>query len=151
MINQQNKQNTFKQDKTPFNVDFHRTMLELHHRVSPKEVVIGWYSSTATINNASGLINDILKGEMDVQIAPIHLTLDTDLKNLSLNVRTYTSVPVDFPSISKSDEQRPLAVQFIPLANEIKTSPAENTALDLMSQVSLLKKNMYFVLLFVCL
>jgi len=133
---------TSSEDKTPFNLDFHQTMLDLHHRVSPKEVVIGWYSSTATINASSGFINDIIKGEMEsnnLQIAPIHLTLDTDLKNLSLSVRTYTSVPVDFPSVSKSDEQKSLSLQFISLANEIKTSQAENTALDLMSQVILRK------------
>jgi translation initiation factor 3 subunit F len=121
-------------------------MLELHHRVSPKELVVGWYSSTAKILPSSASINDFYRKEMDLtnaQITPVHLTLDTDLQNLSLTVRTLTSIPIGFPSLAKTvssagDEQQQkqqLGIQFIPLPNEIKTSPAENTALDLMSQV----------------
>jgi len=128
----------------PITGDFHRTMLELHHRVSPKEVLVGWYSTTSTINKVSTQINEFYTQEMQqnqsqtTQISPIHLTLETDLKNLSLSIKTYTSTFVSFPSLAKSvssagDEQKTIGWQFIPITNEIKTTSTENTALDLMN------------------
>ena len=37
-------------------IEYHRTMVDLHLRVNPKEVIVGWYSTGAGITDADALI-----------------------------------------------------------------------------------------------
>lgn len=38
-------------------IEYHKTMLELHLRVNPKEVIVGWYSTGAEIVESDALIH----------------------------------------------------------------------------------------------
>jgi len=38
-------------------IEYHRNMLDLHLRVSPKDVLIGWYSTGAGITDTDALIH----------------------------------------------------------------------------------------------
>ena len=38
-------------------IEYHRNMLDLHLRVSPKDVMIGWYSTGAGITDTDALIH----------------------------------------------------------------------------------------------
>jgi len=33
------------EEQVAVDMDYHRSMYELHHRVNPKEVIVGWYVS----------------------------------------------------------------------------------------------------------
>jgi translation initiation factor 3 subunit F len=79
-------------------------MLALHLRSNRKESVVGWYASAAVDNDASqgspdliadtsSLIHEFYAGEAD-EGDPIHLVVDTTLKDDSISVRAFRSTPV---------------------------------------------------------
>ncbi|WFD29213.1 hypothetical protein MSPP1_000219 [Malassezia sp. CBS 17886] len=72
--------------------EHHRRMLELHQRVNPEEVVLGWYSSSPNLNANSALIQDHYSRETTPHQA-IHLTLNTNVADNTdaLGVRCYVS------------------------------------------------------------
>jgi len=110
-------------EEVAVDMDFHTTMLDLHHRVCPKEVVVGWYSSGYEIDENSVMIHDFYARKMNNP--PIHMTVDTNLTNLSLNVKGYTSVSVVF-------NEKPLGSQFLPIQLEIQAFDAEKIGVDVL-------------------
>lgn len=44
------------QGQVAVDIDFHRTMFELHHRANPKEVIVGWYSTGRGVDQSDALI-----------------------------------------------------------------------------------------------
>jgi translation initiation factor 3 subunit F len=79
--------------------DFNKTMLGLHLRANRKETVVGWYASAANgdsesngdlITDTSSLIHDFYAGEAD-EGDPVHLVVDTRLKEDSLSMRAFKS------------------------------------------------------------
>ena len=84
--------------------DFNKQMLALHLRANRKETVVGWYASSALEDDAaegspdliadtSSLIHEFYAGESD-EGDPIHLVVDTRLKDDSISVRAFRSTPV---------------------------------------------------------
>ncbi|CAO3663837.1 unnamed protein product [Umbelopsis vinacea] len=59
-------------------MEHHRAMFELHQRVNPKEVIVGWYATGSELNSYSALIQDFYSGEV-APFQAVHLTMDTDL------------------------------------------------------------------------
>lgn len=35
-------------EQVAVDMEYHRTMYELHHKVNPKEVIVGWYASSSS-------------------------------------------------------------------------------------------------------
>jgi translation initiation factor 3 subunit F len=79
-------------------------MLALHLRANKKETVVGWYASAAVDNESSegspdliadtsSLIHEFYAGEAE-EGDPIHLVVDTRLKDDSVSVRAFRSTPV---------------------------------------------------------
>jgi translation initiation factor 3 subunit F len=77
-------------------------MLALHLRANRKEVVVGWYASAALgedgaetdlIADTSSLIHEFYAGESE-EGDPIHLVVDTRLKEDAISVKAYRSTPV---------------------------------------------------------
>jgi translation initiation factor 3 subunit F len=77
-------------------------MLALHVRANRKEVVVGWYASAALgedgtetdlIADTSSLIHEFYAGESE-EGDPIHLVVDTRLREDSIAVRAFRSTPV---------------------------------------------------------
>ncbi|CAJ1914327.1 unnamed protein product [Cylindrotheca closterium] len=80
--------------------DFNKQMLALHMRAYRKEAVVGWYASSALedgqgdlIADTSSLIHEFYAGEAD-EGDPIHLVVDTRLKEDAISVRAFKSTPV---------------------------------------------------------
>lgn len=72
-------------------MEHHRTMYELHHRVNPKEVIVGWYATGSNLNSYSALIQDFYSRET-MPYPAIHLTMDTALAVAgkdAMGVKTY--------------------------------------------------------------
>lgn len=108
--------------------EHHRRMLDLHLRVSPEEVVLGWYSTNPDLNANSALIQDHYSRETAPHQA-IHLTLNTnvaDEKN-GLGVQCYVSALL-------GATWKPEDCVFISLPTTLLTSSPEQTALCFLSQ-----------------
>ena len=86
-------------DEVAIGKDFNKQMLSLHLRANRKEQVVGWYASAAVaddsaegtpdlIADTSSLIHEFYAGESD-EGDPIHLVVDTRLKDDSISVRAF--------------------------------------------------------------
>jgi len=104
-------------------MEFHHNMLDLHHRVSPKETIVGWYATGKEINEASVMLHDFYGREMSH--SPIHLTVDTNLTNYSLGVKAFTSSSISF-------NEKVLGFQFFPVPVQLQTLDAEKIGVDLL-------------------
>lgn len=89
-------------DEVAIGKDFNKQMLALHLRANRKEQVVGWYASASDdsaegtpdlIADTSSLIHEFYAGESD-EGDPIHLVVDTRLKDDSVSVRAFRSTPV---------------------------------------------------------
>lgn len=90
-------------DEVAIGKDFNKTMLGLHLRSNRKEVVVGWYASAASGENAqdtpaliadtSSLIHDFYSGETE-EGDPVHLVVDTRLLADKLSIQAFKSTPV---------------------------------------------------------
>jgi len=114
-------------DQVGVDMEFHHNMLELHHKVSPKEVIVGWYATGADINENSVMIHDFYGKEMGASHSPVHLTVDTNLTNYTLSVKAYQSTNISFAS------DKTLGSIFLPLRHEIQTFEAEKIGVELMT------------------
>lgn len=110
-------------DQVGVDMEFLRNMLELHHKVSPREVIVGWYATGNEINEASVMIHDFFFREMSHP--PIHLMVDTNLTNFSLNIRAFSSTNITF-------NDKALASQFLPVPVEIQMLEAEKIGLNML-------------------
>jgi len=112
-------------DQVGVDMEFLHTLLDLHHKVSPKEVIVGWYTTGAEINDASVLIHQFYSREMNH--SPIHLTVDTSLTDSTLSVKAYTSLNISFG-------EKALGCQFLSVPLEIVTFDAEKIGVDVLMQ-----------------
>ncbi|GAM23636.1 hypothetical protein SAMD00019534_068110, partial [Acytostelium subglobosum LB1] len=109
-------------DQIAVEMEFHRKMLDLHMKASPREPIIGWYATGCDINENSVIINNFYREEMNG--TPIHLTVDTGLTNDTMGIHAYHAHALtDHPEAS-------LGTYFAPLPLEILTFEAENAGLD---------------------
>lgn len=102
-------------------MDHHKNLLDLHLRVSPKEVVVGWYASSPTLNSFSALIHNFYTSESSPSPA-IHLTLDPD----TLVFTAYTAAPV-------GTSTKPDHLAFLPVHSVMRVHEHERAGLDLLT------------------
>jgi len=104
-------------------MEFHHNMLDLHHRVSPKETIVGWYATGNEINEASVMLHDFYWRE--INHSPIHLTVDTNLTNYSLSLKAFTSTNITF-------NEKVLGSQFLPVPVQLQAFDSEKIGVDLL-------------------
>eukprot|EP01133_Synstelium_polycarpum_P010901 gene10901-12706_t len=109
-------------DQIAVEMEFHRKMLDLHLKSSPREPIVGWYATGSDINENSVIINNFYREEMNG--TPIHLTVDTGLTNDTMGIHAYHA-----HSLSDQSDAS-LGSYFTPLPMEILTFEAENAGLD---------------------
>lgn len=76
------------------NKEYHNSMYAATRRVSRKEEIVGWFSTTkdgALIVDNSSLVNDFYSQECN---GPIHLVVDANMTGMNLNVRGFVSTPI---------------------------------------------------------
>jgi translation initiation factor 3 subunit F len=103
-------------------MEFLHNMLELHHKIAPKENIVGWYATGNELTEASVIIHEFYGKEMNNN-TPIHLIVDTNLTNFTLSVKAYTNFNISF-------SDKILGTQFLPIPLEIKTLEFDKLALD---------------------
>jgi len=115
-------------DQVALDVEFYKNMFELHKKANPKEIVVGWYATGPDVDEDSVLIHEFFVNE--VQHAPVHLLIDPTLKNATLGIKAFISVPLGI-DVSK----KRFAAQFLPLSLEISASEAEKIGVEAMMRL----------------
>lgn len=70
--------------------EHYRSMYELHQRVNPEEVVLGWYTAGADVSAACTPVHAFFAEDV-APFQPIHVTIDTDalFKTSDMGLRAY--------------------------------------------------------------
>ena len=110
-------------------MDYQKQMLNLHLKANPKEVLVGWYATSAELNTFSALIQNFYSGVGDgtYPYPAVHMTVDTTTGK-GVDVRTYISSPVGVTPERAAD-----SAAFVPVPYEIKYGEADRTGLDLIA------------------
>ncbi|CAG5896374.1 unnamed protein product [Menidia menidia] len=112
------------EDEVAVDMEFAKNMYELHKRVSPTEVIIGWYATGFDITEHSVLIHEYYSREAT---NPIHLTVDTALQSGKMNIRAYVSAQMGVPG-------RTVGVMFTPLSVKYIYYDTERIGVDLLQR-----------------
>uniref|UniRef100_A0A4W4FJU4 Eukaryotic translation initiation factor 3 subunit F n=1 Tax=Electrophorus electricus TaxID=8005 RepID=A0A4W4FJU4_ELEEL len=98
------------EDEVAVDMEFAKNMYELHKKVSPSEVIIGWYATGYDITEHSVLIHEYYSREAQ---NPIHLTVDTALQSNRMNIRAYASAQMGVPGKTVGVMFTPLTVKYV--------------------------------------
>ena len=101
------------------NKDYHNNMYAATRRVSKKEEIVGWFSTTkdgALIVDNSSLVNDFYSQECN---GPIHLVVDANMTGMNLNVRGFVSTPICIGDTAFANMFEELEVEIV--INEAET------------------------------
>ncbi|XP_072513373.1 eukaryotic translation initiation factor 3 subunit F [Salminus brasiliensis] len=98
------------EDEVAVDMEFAKNMYELHKKVSPSEVIIGWYATGYDITEHSVLIHEYYSREAQ---NPIHLTVDTALQSNKMNIRAYVSAQMGVPGKTVGVMFTPLTVKYV--------------------------------------
>ncbi|KAH9943225.1 Mov34-domain-containing protein [Epithele typhae] len=113
-------------DQVAVDMEYHRTMYDLHHKVSPKEVIVGWYSTGSNLNTYSALIQNFYTQETAPHQA-IHLALNTGVQEgQKAGVQAYVGSPVGV-------SPKPENCVFVPIPCELRFNNSERSGLDLLT------------------
>ncbi|KAG6875435.1 hypothetical protein C0992_003841 [Termitomyces sp. T32_za158] len=116
-------------EQVAVDMEYHRGVYDLHHKISPKEVIVGWYSTGSDLNTYSALIQNFYTQETTPNPA-IHLAINTGVEEgQRAGVSAYVSSPVGvFP--------KPENCVFVPVPVEIRFQDAERSGLDLLTKTA---------------
>ncbi|EJD01517.1 Mov34-domain-containing protein [Fomitiporia mediterranea MF3/22] len=114
-------------ERVAVDMEYHRTMYDLHHKVHPKEVIVGWYSTGSNLNTYSALIQNFYSQETAPHTA-IHVALNTGTEEGSEpGVKAFISSPVGvYP--------KPENCVFVPIPCELRFNNSERGGLDLLTR-----------------
>jgi len=112
-------------EQVAVDMDFHRNMYELHHRASPREIIVGWYATGSDITESSVLLHDFYWKEMNQ--SPLHLTIDTTLQGNTMAINSYMSNTVSFG-------EKQLIAHFQPIPHELKSFEAEKITVETLTR-----------------
>jgi len=84
-------------EQVAVDMEYHRTMFDLHRQVNSKENIVGWYATGSEITEHSVLIHDFYSRETE---HPIHLCVDTDLRDQRMSITAYISASMGVPDMS---------------------------------------------------
>lgn len=121
---------TENEDQVEVDIEYQKNMLSLQLKANPREVLLGWYTTSLELNSFSALIqNFFASSETGTFPHPaVHLTVSTEAgKQISANA--YISAPVGVNA-----ERAAESCLFIPVPHEIRYSEAEKGGLELISK-----------------
>ncbi|KAF4018930.1 hypothetical protein G4228_010438 [Cervus hanglu yarkandensis] len=107
------------EDEVAVDMEFAKNMYELHKKVSPNELILGWYAIGHDITEHS-----VLQPRAP---NPIHLPADTSLQNGRMSIKAYVSTLMGVPG-------RTMGVIFTPLTVKYTYYDTERTGVDLIMQ-----------------
>lgn len=111
-------------DQVAVDIEFHKTMFDLHQRVNAGEVIVGWYSTGSALTGSDALIQDFFGREI---ANPIHLMVDCLLNNDEMSIKAFTS-----NTLTVGDQQ--LGAQFQQVQLDMRMIEAERVGLELLQK-----------------
>lgn len=111
--------------------EYHKQMVALRQKVSPREVVVGWFATGSDINPSSVQIHNYFRFKESgfnataVLPSPVHLLVDTSLTNQTLSMKAYVNVKTVAAETLQQFHEVPLRVQ---------TSAAEKSGISQLMQ-----------------
>ncbi|XP_066477734.1 eukaryotic translation initiation factor 3 subunit F [Tiliqua scincoides] len=109
------------EDEVAVDMEFAKNMYELHKKVSPSEIILGWYATGHDITEHSVLIHEYYSREAH---NPIHLTVDTSLQSGRMSIKAYISTAMGVPG-------KTMGVMFTPLTVKYAYYDTERIGVDL--------------------
>uniref|UniRef100_A0A4W3JUI1 Eukaryotic translation initiation factor 3 subunit F n=1 Tax=Callorhinchus milii TaxID=7868 RepID=A0A4W3JUI1_CALMI len=98
------------EDEVAVDMEFAKNMYELHKKVAPNEVIVGWYATGHDITEHSVLIHEYYSREAQ---NPVHLTVDTALQSGRMDIKAYISTPMGVPGKTMGLMFTPLNVTYV--------------------------------------
>ncbi|KAG8528116.1 uncharacterized protein KY384_007032 [Bacidia gigantensis] len=116
-------------EQVEVDMDYQKQMLALHLKSNPKEILVGWYATSAELNTFSALIQNFYggQGEGTWPHPAVHLTISTE-PGKEIEARTYISAPVGVTAERAAD-----SAAFTPVPYDIRYGEAEKSGLELIS------------------
>ncbi|EHY56812.1 Eukaryotic translation initiation factor 3 subunit F [Exophiala dermatitidis] len=113
-------------DQVEVDMEYQKTMLALHLRANPKEVLVGWYATSSELNTFSALIQNHYssQGEGTYPYPAMHVTVACE-PGKDVEVRTYIS-----SSVGVSPERAADSAAFVPVPYTINYSEADRAGLE---------------------
>jgi len=109
------------EDEVAVDLEFAKNMFELHKKVNPSEVIVGWYATGNEVKEQSVLIHDYYTRETT---QPIHLTVDTTLQGSHMGIKAYVSTPMGVPN-------KTVGTMFTPLPVDVVAYDAESVGVHM--------------------
>jgi len=100
--------------------EFYNTMITLHEKSNPKEMLVGWYSTGLTINDASVLFHEFFT--KDMRRSPIHLLVDTEFTDGEMAIKAFVHTAISL-------EKKKFASRFDEIYCQVEALDAESMAL----------------------
>lgn len=112
------------EEQVAVDMEYHRTMFELHRQVNPKETIVGWYATGSEITEHSVLIHEFYSRETE---NPIHLCVDTELRGERMSVTAYVSATMGIPNMT-------VGTVFTPIACESRFHDTDDVGLQVLKR-----------------
>lgn len=111
-------------EQVAVDIEYHRSMFELHQRVNPKEVIVGWYSTSAGVSSSDALIQEFYARETT---NPVYVTVDTTFQDETASIRAFVSTTLSLG-------ERQLAAQFHEIQLDLRMVEAERVGFDVLKK-----------------
>ena len=120
---------TENEDQVEVDVEYQKNMLALALKASPRESLLGWYTTSLELNSFSALIQNFFASpETGTSPHPaVHLTISTD-PGSSIDTRCYISAPV-----AVSAESAASSCMFVQVPHKVMYGDSERAALEAIS------------------
>ncbi|KAI1389479.1 Mov34-domain-containing protein [Hypoxylon trugodes] len=120
---------TENEDQVEVDVEYQKNMLSLHLRAHPREVLLGWYTTSPELNSFSALIQNFFASpETGTFPHPaVHLTVSAE-PGQDVQTKAYISAPV-----AVNAERASESCLFIQVPHRLAYNDAERSALDLIA------------------
>jgi translation initiation factor 3 subunit F len=118
-------------EQVEVDMEYQKNMLALHLKANPREILVGWYATSAELNTFSALIQNFYGGQGDGTWPhpAVHMTVNTQIEGKGgIEVRTYISAPVGVTAERAAD-----SAAFIPVPFEIRYNEADRAGLEMIA------------------
>lgn len=120
---------TENEDQVEVDVEYQKNMLALQLKANPREILLGWYTTSLELNSFSALIQNFFASPETGTFphAAVHLTVSTEAGK-EIDAKAYISAPVGVNA-----ERAAESCLFIPVPYEIRYGDSEKSGLELIS------------------
>jgi translation initiation factor 3 subunit F len=119
-------------EEVALELDFAKDLFDLHQKVNPNEVIVGWFATGPEIADLDVLIHEYYSRECT---NPVHVTVDTTLVGDKMDMKAYVSVPMGVPG-------RTGGTMFAPVPLEVVSSDGERVGLEMCSRTKIAPNTM---------